>query len=88
MKKLSVFLVLLVAACGSNSNHSTPDATTTPPPDAGEPPCFMGVPQTHNDLINACVDSTVTRIVKYQDLPTELIALPLLNKDGSLPPLP
>ncbi len=80
MKKLSVFLALLMAACSSNSPKSTPDAATTTPPPVDD--CFTGTPQTHDQLINACVDkAVVTRIIKH---PT----LPLLNPDGSLPPPP
>jgi len=83
MKNLSFFLVLLVAACGSDGNKPTPDG----PPSSG-PDCFMGTPQTHDQLINACVPQTVTRIVKYQDLSALQQALPLLNPDGTLPPPP
>jgi len=72
------------AACGSDSK-ATPDAAIIHEVDAGtDAPvadCFSGTPTTHEQIINACVDSSVTRIIKH---PT----LPLLNSDGSLPPLP
>jgi len=79
MKKL-VFLMLFVVSCGS-------DPKTTPPLDASpdmapvQPTCFMGTPMTHDQIINACVDQSVTVIHKTP-------MLPLLNADGSLPPLP
>jgi hypothetical protein len=87
MKKL-LFAVLVAAAssCGSD-NKTTPDTNTTPPPDAG-PDCFMGAATMHDQLINACVDQSVTRIIKYPTLAAELAALPKLNPDGSLPPPP
>ena len=86
MKKL-IFLVLLASAC-SNSSKETTDAPVSPPPPPPPAPCFTGTPQTHDQIINACVDQSVTRIVKYADLTTLRAALPLLNADGSLPPLP
>ena len=45
------------------------------------PTCFMGTPSTHDQIINACVDQSVTVIHKMP-------VLPLLNSDGTLPPLP
>ncbi|HEY0482393.1 MAG TPA: hypothetical protein VGD37_32960 [Kofleriaceae bacterium] len=80
MKKL-MFMVLFAAACGG-SDSKTPDAA--PPADAPidtAPACFSGTPMTHNDLINACVDQSVTVIHKMP-------VLPLLNPDGTLPPPP
>jgi hypothetical protein len=89
MKKLNLLfglLLVLAASCGSD-NKTTIDA----PPEidaAVAPECFMGTPAKHDDLINACVDGSVTRIVKYASLSAELTALPLLNADGSVPILP
>ena len=83
MNKLLLFVVLAAAACG-DSNHNT----TTPPPvdaapqsDAAGFQCFAGTPSTNDQLMNACVDQSVTVIHKAP-------MLPLLNSDGSLPPLP
>ena len=78
MNKL-VFLTLFAFSCGS-------DPKQTPPVDMGvdqpsAPACFMGTPATHDQIINACVDQSVTVIHKMP-------MLPLLNADGSLPPLP
>jgi hypothetical protein len=89
MKKRILLLGLLLAlaaSCGSD-----PKTTIDAPPaiDANvAPECFMGTPTKHDDLINACVDQSVTKIVKYPTLTTELAALPLLNSDGSTPILP
>lgn len=83
MTKLSILFVL-VAGCGS-SNSKKPDAMFQEVDAAIDstvaPDCFMGDPQTHDQIINACPGPGVTRIFKT---PT----LPLMNPDGSLPPLP
>jgi hypothetical protein len=89
MKKLAI-LVLFTVSCGGS------DSTSTPPPitevDAAPPvqvdDCFKGTPTTHDELINACVDQSVTRIIKYPNLPAMRAALPLLNSDGTVPALP
>lgn len=80
-KLLSV--ILFVAACGgSNNNTPTPDAPPPPPVDgAAGIQCFSGTPTTNDQLINACVDQSVTVIHKTP-------MLPLMNPDGTLPPLP
>lgn len=80
MKKL-VFLVLFVAGCGGDDPKMTPpvDAAIDMAPVA--PTCFMGTPSTHDQIINACVDQSVTVIHKTP-------MLPLLNSDGTIPPLP
>jgi hypothetical protein len=72
----------LAASCGGNDNKTSPDAP--PPADAaidGPPPCFSGTPTNHDQLINACVDQSVTVIHKSP-------ALPLMLADGTLPTLP
>lgn len=43
------------------------------------PDCFSGTPSTEEEFLNACTDS---------DRATFTTPLPLLNRDGSLPPLP
>jgi hypothetical protein len=79
MTKLT-FALLLATAC-SDGSRSTPDAAVTPPDAAPVASCFSGTPATHDQLINACVDQSVTVIKKTP-------SLPLMNPDGSLPPLP
>lgn len=43
------------------------------------PDCFSGTPSTQEEFLNACTDA---------DRATFTTPLPLLNSDGSLPPLP
>lgn len=81
MNKLAMVLVLL-AGCGDGGASSPKDAAAEPadsgtdaPPDAA---CFDN-PQTHDEIINAC--TTAQKIFK-PGVP------PLLNADGTLPPLP
>ena len=83
MKTIKLVLVLALGACSSNSGNAQQDAPLSPAdaamPDAS---CFdiTGVANpTHYQIINAC--STVEKIVKDSKPP-------LLNSDGSLPPLP
>jgi hypothetical protein len=83
MKKI-LFIVAL-AACGG-SDSKTPDAQVIHEVDAAPdspmgPDCFTGTPMTHDQIINACPDPGVTVIFKHPNLP-------LMNTDGSLPPLP
>ena len=85
MKKIT--LLILLAACGGDSK-ATPDAPVITVADAAIDSmtpmvtCFSGTPTNHDQLINACVnDAVVTRIMKMP-------VLPLLNSDGSLPPIP
>lgn len=78
----SLFLALalgaLLTSCDDGGSNGDPDAG----PDADEPPpCFMGTPTTHEELINACTPATVE---KFNKRPT----LPLVGPDGALPPLP
>jgi len=81
--KLAAVVVAVLAACGHGAG-SSPDATTrldagVSTPDAS---CFditgMAHP-SHYQIINAC--TTADKIVKDSHPP-------LLNPDGSLPPLP
>ena len=79
-------LAALLASCGGGNNNDKVDAPTIHEGDAAidaptPPDCFTGTPTTHDQIINACPAPGVTRIFKY---PT----LPLMNPDGSLPPLP
>jgi len=82
MKALLLLLGLAAAAgtaCGGGGNKDTPDAG--PPADTQTVPdasCFMN-PTTHKEIINACTDAQ--KIERN-------VTPPLLNPDGSLPPLP
>lgn len=84
MKTLgSIFLALplvFAVACGDDGAATKDAAVDAPVVDAGTPDadCFTN-PQTHDEIINAC--TTAQKITKN---PT----LPLLEPDGSLPPLP
>jgi hypothetical protein len=76
MKLRTIFAVLplvLVAACGDNAKNAPSDASVD-----GPPPCFNN-PQTYNEIINACTNAQAI----FKDSHP-----PLLNADGSLPPLP
>lgn len=84
MKRLLLAsLLVLAGACGDDGSDGTPkdgkliDAGADAPsgPDAS---CFEN-PQTHNEIINACTDAE--KIYKDSNPP-------LLNPDGTLPPLP
>lgn len=81
MKRILLILALgSVAAC-SDDPDPTADASTL---DAGsadggsEPDCVQS-PTTHAEIINACTTS------QHVD---KTPVLPLLNSDGTLPPLP
>ncbi len=83
---LSTLTALLVASCGGDTNNTPADAPTVHEGDAAvdAPPaadCFTGTPTTHDELINACPPAGTTRIFKT-------VHLPLLNSDGTVPPLP
>lgn len=73
-----LLLCAFVAACGDDGPGVREDAGV--PQDAGPPDasCFEN-PQTHHEIINAC--TTAQQIFKDS-------TPPLLNADGSLPPLP
>ena len=82
IRTLLISLPLVFAiACGDDgtpAQHDAPtmvDAGVDAPPDAS---CFSN-PTTHNEIINAC--TTAQKIYKDSHPP-------LLNPDGSLPPLP
>jgi hypothetical protein len=88
MHKLIFLLALSLAACSSDSKNNPPaqDAPVAMDATMAAKTCYQGTATTHAQLINACVDSSVTMIVKYSDLAAERAALPLLNPDGTLPP--
>ena len=68
----------VAGGCGDKAKapvEPTPDA----PPDSPPPPDCYTNPTTHEEIINAC--TTAQSVEKEVDLP-------LLNEDGSLPPLP
>ncbi len=76
--------LVLGVACGDNGSDQPKDAPVEP--DAGTPDasCFeiSGVPNpSHEQIINACTPPTVQKI--YKDTHP-----PLINADGTLPPLP
>ncbi len=62
------------AACGDSGNA----AKDAPPQSDAGAACFTD-PHTYNEIINAC--TTAVKVTKTPNLP-------LLNADGSLPPLP
>jgi hypothetical protein len=82
MKKLATLMLVLVASCGDDdgntSRDSGPDDAIVDAPDAA---CFEGTPTTHEEIMNACTPDNVTKIFKDSHPP-------LLNADGTLPPLP
>jgi hypothetical protein len=71
------FVCALGAACGDGDSDNNPDAG--PDVDA-PPPCVMN-PQTHAEIINACTTGNVDKIDKKP-------VLPLVQSDGTLPPIP
>ena len=85
MKTIGLVMVAVLAGCGGGGGHSDappppPDASMidgAPGPDAA---CFTN-PTTHHEIINACTDPGGVKIDKRPDLP-------LLEPDGTLPPLP
>ena len=80
LKLLVVLPLALLAACGSDSNshHDAPTHIDAGIDGGLDASCFMN-PTTHNEIINAC--TTAEKIYKTTHPP-------LLNADGSLPPLP
>jgi hypothetical protein len=81
---LSSACLALLPGCGNKATTATPtiDMAKMPmvgPPDLG---CYAN-PQTSNELLNSCPPSGVS-VDKIDKHPT----LPLLNADGTRPPLP
>ncbi len=82
---LTSVALVLATACGENASAVKNDAPlardagtdATVGPDAA---CFEN-PQTDNELANGCTTPDVERIFKPSNPP-------LLNPDGTLPPLP
>jgi hypothetical protein len=80
----TILFLLLLGSAALSPGCSGEDAQ--PPPEvpdelpAPPPPCFSN-PQTHEELINACTAADVERIEKRP-------VLPMLNSNGTLPPIP
>jgi hypothetical protein len=77
--KMALMLAFAIGCSDPGGGTNTPkdaavDAAVTP-----DAPCFSGTPTTHEEIINAC--TTAQKV--YKDSKP-----PLLNADGSLPPLP
>ena len=86
MKIIAILALALLACSSDKTNTKTVDAPTIHEVDAAvdapaAPDCFTGTPVTHDQIINACPAAGVTRIIKHPNLP-------LMNTDGTLPPLP
>lgn len=74
--RIFTIAILFAAACGSDDPGNPPaDSAPIDAPAAG---CVEN-PQTHDEIINGC-----TTAASVERRPT----LPLLNDDGTLPPLP
>lgn len=70
---------------GSTTDEpSNPTIDTTGDPAECETPegCWSCLPNTHTQHLNACTDATCEPFPNTKD------RLPLLNEDGTLPPLP
>jgi hypothetical protein len=85
MRALEILLALplLVPGCGGDGGAAidarpTPDAAITDGPIGPDAACFDN-PTTHNEIVNAC--TTAQKIYKDSHPP-------LLDPDGTLPPLP
>lgn len=84
MKRIifSAALMALAAACGDDGGQQPTHDAASPidaSVDAPAATCFSGTPTTHEQIINACTNVEVIYKTKKP---------PLLNPDGSLPPLP
>ena len=78
--KILMLLALgLAPAGGCGDGTKTVEPAPDAPPDSPPPPDCYTNPTTHEEIINAC--TTAQSVEKEVDLP-------LLNEDGSLPPLP
>lgn len=76
--RFALLPLVLAIACGDDGNRGAP-RDAAPQPDAStEPPCVQN-PTTYLEIINACTDA----VKIYKDSHP-----PLLNPDGTLPPLP
>ncbi|MDI3281856.1 hypothetical protein [Polyangium sp. 15x6] len=75
-------LVLLAGACGEDNPPADPSGSSSSSGAGGAggagPECFTE-PTSHVEIINACTDAEKV---------DKTVNLPLLNADGSLPPLP
>ena len=82
MRPASIFLAVslaFAAACGNSSSAPKDAGIDAPVVDSGtDASCFTN-PQTHYEIINACTSAQKI----YKDSHP-----PLLNPDGTLPPLP
>jgi hypothetical protein len=85
MKRLifAIATMALGAACGDDG-AAQPVHDAAPVVDAANDaaphtPCFSGTPTTHEQIINACTNAQEIFLDRKP---------PLLNTDGSLPPLP
>lgn len=96
MRKLILLTLLLAAACSDDSNNPGPGSGSDSGSgsDQAEFTCFSGTvtntdaATTHDQIVNKCVDASVTAIVKYKTLKDRTTALPLLHADGTRPILP
>ncbi|HVK67040.1 MAG TPA: hypothetical protein VM694_21290 [Polyangium sp.] len=80
--------VLLASACGEENPPANPSSSSSSSGAGGMggaggaggsgPECFSD-PTSHVEIINACTDAEKV---------DKVVNLPLLNADGSLPPLP
>lgn len=79
IRRLFVVLPLVFSiACGDDGNGNAPRDASVEPDAMTEPACVTN-PTTYVEIINACTDA----VKIYKDSHP-----PLLNADGTLPPLP
>jgi hypothetical protein len=78
MRTLINLLVVFGTACGSDDNTPPQDAPADASVTVPDASCFMN-PTTHKEIINACTNAQ--KIERN-------VTPPLLNPDGTLPPLP
>ena len=74
-----VLLAIMCAGCSDDGPPTMPHDAAIDAPVTPDAACFSGDPVTHDQIINAC--TTAQKIYKTKQPP-------LLNADGSLPPLP
>lgn len=70
-------IALFALACDDATTAAQPDMG--PRADQGVAPMCVDDPMTHLEIINACTEATSV---------SKVAVTPLLNADGSLPPLP